>query len=208
MGKIKSKDKLISKLIKKYKREDNKINLVDIGAGDQFLKKIMPKNIIYNSLDIDPKNSPDVLCDLNETFPLKDNSYDFVVCTEVLEHTFYPRKIIQEIKRITKEDGIIIITLPNEYNFYLRLKFLLGVQNNTEIPFREELWKNHIHRAKVNDLIKLYKEEFDVQEITYSWDSFSGKNFFLYIDKFIRNFLMPLSKNLFSRSVILVGRKK
>ena len=74
----------------------------------------------------------------------------------------YPKDIIKEIKRIIKKDGLIIITLPNEYNFYLRIKFLLGIQNNTEIPFRKDLWKNHIHRANVNDIINLYKEEFKI----------------------------------------------
>ena len=207
MGNIKSKDKIILNLIQKYSKK-KKTSLIDIGSGDKFIKNYLPKNIKYVSLDINPKNKPDILCDLNKEFPIKKDTYDFVVCTEVLEHTLYPRKIIKEIKRITKQEGIIIITLPNEYNFYLRLKFFLGIQNNTEIPFRNELWMNHIHKARVKDLIKLYHEEFNVKKITYSWDSFSGNKFYLYLDKFIRNILLPISKNLFSRSVIMVGIKE
>ena len=207
MGKIKSKDLIIIKLIKKY-CPDNKIKLIDIGSGDCFIKEKLPKKIEYLSLDIDSKNKPDILCDLNKKLPLKDEIFDVVVCTEVLEHTLYPKDIIKEIKRIIKKDGLIIITLPNEYNFYLRIKFLLGIQNNTEIPFRKDLWKNHIHRANVNDIINLYKEEFKIKEINYSWDSFSGNKFFLITDKIIRNFFLPISKNLFSRSVIMIGNKK
>lgn len=206
---MKYKDSIILRLLNKYnKNKDKKIKVIDIGAGDQFLRDRLPEKVRYISLDIDENSKPDIVCDLNKRLPIKNNSYDFVICTEVLEHTLYPRKIIKEIKRITKQDGFIIITLPNEYNFYLRFKFLLGIQNNTEIPFRKDLWKNHIHKARVKDIIRLYNEEFNVIEITYSWDSFSGNKFYLFIDKFIRNLLMPLSKNLFARNVIMIGEPK
>jgi len=204
---MKQKDEIILSLLKKYNK-NKEIKVIDIGAGEQFLKNKVPKNMKYTSLDIDPKNKPDILCDLNKKFPLKSESYDFVFCTEVLEHTLYPKKIIKEIKRITKKNGLIIITLPNEYNFYLRLKFLLGIQNNDAVPFREELWRNHIHRARIQDIIQLYKNEFIVKELIYSWDSFSGKRFYLVIDKIIRTFFLPLSKNLFARSAIMIGYKK
>ena len=202
---MKSKDKIIINFIKKY--DKGKIKILDVGAGDKLMKKELEKFSIYHSLDIDKSKNPDILCDLNKRFPIKDDSYDFVICSEVLEHTFYPKKIIKEIKRVVKKEGFIIISLPNEYNFYLRLKFVLGMQNNTEIPFREDLWKNHIHKARIKDILRLYKEEFKSIEIKYSWDSFSGKRVFLILDKIIRNFLMPLSKNLFSRSVIMIGNK-
>jgi len=204
---MKQKDKIILNLLKKYNKNKN-AKVIDVGAGTQPLKYKLPENMSYTSLDIDPQLNPDIVCDLNKKFPVKDKTYDFIICTAVLEHTFYPRKIINEMKRIIKEDGQIILTLPNEFNFYLRLKFLLGMQNNCETPFREDLWKNHIHRASVRDLINFYHECLDVKEIIYSWDSFSDRKFIYPIDKIIRNFLMPFSKNLFARSVIVIGGKK
>ena len=199
------KDKIILDFIEEYST-GMKIKMIDIGSGSSPLKSILPKNIEYTSLDIEHRSNPDILCDLNKEFPVKSKEYDFAICTEVLEHTFYPRKIIREIKRITKDDGFIIISLPNEYNFYLRIKFLFGIQNNTEIPFREDMWMNHIHKARIKDLINLYEQEFNVKQIAYSWDSFSGRKLNLFFDKIIRSFLILISKSLFARSVIFIGR--
>ena len=160
------KDKIILDLIKKYRqKKDGKI--IDVGAGNKPFLKVLPKDMEYLSIDIDPKRKPTILCDIEKKLPLKDKEYDFVICSEVLEHTLYPKEVVKELKRIVKDNGFIIISMPNEYNFYLRLKFLLGVQNNTEIPFREKLWKNHIHKARVKDLIYFYKENLDIQEIAY-----------------------------------------
>ena len=204
---MKNKDIQILKLLKKYNK-DKILKVIDIGAGSKPLENKVPKNMVYTSLDVDSNCKPDIVCDLDKKLPIKDKTYDFVICTEVLEHTLYPREIIKEIKRITKENGFIIITLPNEYNFYLRLKFLLGIQNNCEVPFREHLWENHIHKPRIQDLIKLYNECFEVKEIVYSWDSFSDKKYLRFIDKIIRIFLMPVSKNLFARSAIMIGKRK
>lgn len=204
---MKHKDKIILRLVKRYNK-NKRLMLIDLGAGGKPFQKVLPRNINYESSDIDPACNPDILCDLNKKFPIKNKVYDFVICTEVLEHVLNPVNTIKEIKRITKDDGFIIISLPNEYNLYLRLKFLLGIQNNTEIPFRNNLGLNHIHKPRVKDIIKLYKSCLNIKEILYSWDSFSDKKFNWIIDVIIRNFLMPISKNLFSRSVIVIGNKK
>lgn len=44
---------------------------------------------------------------------LKSNSFDFIICQDVLEHVPYQEKLIEEICRILKQDGIAIITTPN-----------------------------------------------------------------------------------------------
>ncbi len=46
--------------------------------------------------------------------PLKNESIDAVVCTEVIEHAPYPDIILKEIARVVRKGGKIIITFPNE----------------------------------------------------------------------------------------------
>lgn len=205
---MKQKDLMILKFIKKYSKKNIPLRVLDVGAGSSLFKNILPKNMSYETLDIDPKNKPDILCDLNKKLPIKKETYDIIICSEVLEHTLNPKEISEEIKRITKKEGLIIMTLPNEYNLYLRLKFLFGIPNNTEIPFREDLWMNHIHKARVKDILQFYKKLFKIKEIDYSWDSFSGNKIGKIIDPFIRNLLKPLSKNLFARGILVAGTKK
>ena len=88
--------------------------IVDIGLTGH-VKKI--DNAILDTIDIDPNNNPTYLCDItkNNSDKIKDNIYDIVICTEVLEHTNNPINAINELNRMTKKDGLIIITTP--YNF-------------------------------------------------------------------------------------------
>lgn len=46
--------------------------------------------------------------------PFPDNTFDVVVCTEVIEHTPNPRKAVTELCRVLKPGGILIITVPNQ----------------------------------------------------------------------------------------------
>ena len=104
---------------------DKKLNLLEVGAQHGILEKFLPENISYVSLDMDEHSDYNV--DLNkEKMPFDDENFDIVVCLETLEHTLYPSKIIEELKRVLKKDGTMILSMPNEYNFYLRLHYLFG----------------------------------------------------------------------------------
>jgi len=47
-----------------------------------------------------------------EKIPHKDKAFDMVVCTDVLEHVPDPIKALEEIKRVLKDNGKIIVTVP------------------------------------------------------------------------------------------------
>lgn len=57
----------------------------------------------YGKIDI----ISDILC-----IPVKSNSIDVVLCTEVLEHVFDPINAINEMARVLKTNGTILITAP------------------------------------------------------------------------------------------------
>ena len=62
-----------------------------------------------------------------DTFPFKDNFFDFVVFTEVLEHLPQaPLHALGEIYRVLKPGGRVIITTPNITRSINRAKMLLG----------------------------------------------------------------------------------
>jgi len=98
--------------------ENKKMRIVDIGLTGHIKSILTNKeNIIYETIDINPKNNPTYLCDItqNNNNTINDERYDITICTEVLEHTNNPITAIDELKRITKKDGYIIISTP--YNF-------------------------------------------------------------------------------------------
>jgi SAM-dependent methyltransferase len=55
--------------------------------------------------------------------PYKENSFDLIICTEVIEHLEDPKKALQEMLRVSKK--YLIISVPNEPLFMLS-NFLRG----------------------------------------------------------------------------------
>ncbi len=47
----------------------------------------------------------------------KNNSFDVVVCFELIEHLSEQEELMNEIKRILKKDGILIMSTPNKDTF-------------------------------------------------------------------------------------------
>ena len=89
---------------------------LDIG-GDHFFKKmIRNKAINYFSLNQRYDNEKyEYDCDIvgdAMNMPLEDNSYDSVICFQVLEHVDDPLKLLTEANRVLKPNGLAIFTVP------------------------------------------------------------------------------------------------
>lgn len=101
--------------------------LLDIGAWDGSMAKLLDDWIEYYPLDIAKIDHPNAIqMDLNEgELPFKDKYFDYVIADQVIEHTFFPIQICKEIHRVLKDDGKAMIGLPNELSLIARLSFLL-----------------------------------------------------------------------------------
>lgn len=190
-------------------RTDKKLKLLEVGAQHGILKEFLPRNISYISLDMDEESDYDV--DLNnEKMPFENESFDIVVCLETLEHVLYPYRVLEELKRVVKRNGLMILSMPNEYNFYLRLNYLFGKKlNQIDEPFMIVEKLQHIHKPRVEDILSFFGRHLSINRVKYTWQSGRGKNnkFFLGIDKLI-NGLAQVWPSLFSRLVVVSGRKK
>ena len=68
----------------------------------------------YVNLDWIKAHKPDIIWDINEKpFPFEDNVFDEVFCSHILEHFDDVVGILQELWRITKKGGRIIIGVPH-----------------------------------------------------------------------------------------------
>ncbi len=100
------------------KRHSNKLNgtLLDVGCGNKPYKNLFHVTE-YIGIDIineahDHTLEPVDLIFDGRTIPFKNQSFDSVFSSEVFEHVFYLEELIQEINRVLKEDGQLLITLP------------------------------------------------------------------------------------------------
>jgi len=86
--------------------------LIDIGAGNSPYKKFFEKKVEdYITIDNDDfkGNKPDIFGDVLD-LPIKNNSIDTVFSSQVLEHVANPQKMIDEIYRVLKKEGICILS--------------------------------------------------------------------------------------------------
>lgn len=108
---------IISKFIKKYKKTGS---ILDYGAGDGHLRDFVDDNYKYYYLDISKNHfnnlkKNDVVLEFNSDFkiPLKNKTMDVIVLSEVIEHLPNPGLVLSDIKKVLKDDGLLIITTPN-----------------------------------------------------------------------------------------------
>lgn len=110
----------------KLKEIENGKSILDAGAGElrwkeycSHLKYVSQDFAQYNpnenetGLQIDGWEYPhiDIVSDIT-SIPVEDNSFDNVLCTEVFEHLPNPNKALEELIRITKIGGTLILTAP------------------------------------------------------------------------------------------------
>lgn len=91
--------------------------LLDIAPQDhQGAKPFLPEGMEYHTLDIDPNSKATYITDLCQCSEIVGfDSYDFIVCTEVLEHTLQPFNAVKSIYNILKKGGMVFASTP--FNF-------------------------------------------------------------------------------------------
>ncbi|MDH3446028.1 MAG: class I SAM-dependent methyltransferase [Deltaproteobacteria bacterium] len=62
--------------------------------------------------------------DLNEFLPFKSGRFDAVNLVEVIEHIENQPRLIREIARVLKPEGVVLISTPNILNMLSRLRFV------------------------------------------------------------------------------------
>ncbi len=102
------------------------------------------------------------ICNIEtDKFPFDDNFFDFVLCTEVLEHLPQsPVWAINEMHRVLKPQGKLLLTTPNIARSINRAKLLLGKSVTYplhQVLDNEGLGSNIYHR---------HNREYTLNEVT------------------------------------------
>ena len=119
-----NKLEIVDEYINKYTPCDGKI--LDAGCGEGVLvDKYSQLGWDIVGMDKNYASKTVVQGSLTE-IPFEPQTFDTVMCLDVLEHlTFQDQiKALSELRRVVKNDGTLIVSIPNLAHFTARLKFL------------------------------------------------------------------------------------
>lgn len=116
---------------------------------------------------------------MTDCLPIGDNSVDFVVFAHVIEHLYHPIRIMQEISRVLKPGGKVLLSTDNAFMIGGLLNYLNNgaylhepVDGTAAMVFHE--WRGHVRYFSEGDLRKLSETagltviDCELQEILYN----------------------------------------
>ncbi len=126
----KSMDKFVAKEpIFSFLKANRKLihgEVLDVGCGNQpyrkWLLETQPKLTSYYGIDIKSTSygqvtKPNIIWD-GISLPFKNKVFDTVLLIEVLEHCPNPEIILNEIKKVLKKGGRLLLTVPFIWPFH------------------------------------------------------------------------------------------
>jgi len=108
----------VKELIKLASIDDSfEFIVLDIAPQDHAGAKEYFSESKVLTLDIDKNSGADYIADLccDNSKIIPSNSFDIIICTEVLEHTLNPFDAVKEIHRLLKPGGRVFVSTP--FNF-------------------------------------------------------------------------------------------
>ncbi len=159
----------------KQKPAGNQVTILDI-APSTPLKMFLLKypNVMYQSADKYMKDV-DLVVDIMDMKMIPSGSYDFFICSHVLEHVVDDKKALSELHRILKPGGSGILMVPIN----------LCIERIEEDPYLTDIGERW-RRFAQDDHIRLYSKRGFIQRVEelgfiinqFGIDFFGGDTFF------------------------------
>jgi SAM-dependent methyltransferase len=147
----------------------------------------------YINVDINPALRPDLVHNLdNFPYPFKENEFDEIVLDHVVEHLENPLATLEELHRISKNDGKIILKCPHFSCAWLHPGHKSAISTYLFDFFDE----NHPE--------KYGQASFEVEKINLFWirnrkDSLGGRSIFVKVINSAINFFANLDIHIAER---------
>ena len=155
-------------LVEKVWKITKKVDVVDFGCGYGYLglalMPLLPEGSTYTGVDISEelinkgreifKTVPfnhNFIVSSAKGVPEKDDAFDIAICNSVLMHIPEPDTVITEMKRITKNDGMII-SCESNWNAVNALMYIDGIKKSkiTDLGFLQILFERVHEKTKTD----------------------------------------------------------
>lgn len=139
----------IAKRVKQITGLDVDKNLINIAKSEALIKEI--------------SNARFLIFDANNKLPFRNNSFDKVICSDVLEHLEKRDSALSELKRVLKPNGLLFLVTDNPDTSWKKLQKSVGLFYYADADHKYEYPKKEI-------LTKLEAKKFkiiSVETVTY-----------------------------------------
>ncbi len=146
-------------------------SVLDVGCGYGFLMSRLNtdcSDTIVTGVDISRYqvinaklrrvNGHLVVC-CAEYMPFKSDFFDFVLCSEVIEHVVNPKDSLNEMVRLLRKQGSICVTTDNPLSFFRRISRILFETINLKKSVKEEYISSDALIELMPRNVKIYKVE-------------------------------------------------
>jgi SAM-dependent methyltransferase len=150
---------ILPQLFHEYFPKNNEYHYHGVGLGfdDDFFKAMMKLNVELYECDLDPRLH--LNGEKKNKIPIDNNSIDFIIFTDVIEHFFDPFYPLQEINRVSKPGSIMIMSTDNLTRFGSQLALIRGKSCNVPLIngnlFFEGDWRPHFREYSKGELFNL-----------------------------------------------------
>lgn len=162
--------KKVIKFIRGHFKEIKGLNILDCGISKGGVTDVLSKESANCfGVDINPREINGVKivkADLNDGIPGFGIKFDVIFAGEIIEHLYDDVKFIRECKKSLRQDGILVITVPNLVSLTNRLLMLFGtmpLEAHAADPFHYHVY----NKKKLQNSIK--EEGFQILKSTSSY---------------------------------------
>jgi ubiquinone/menaquinone biosynthesis C-methylase UbiE len=92
-------------------------SVLDVGVGSAPYWDLRP-DLNWVGLDVVAGPKVKFVISKDSSWPIPDRSFEYIFCTQVIEHIETPHSLVSEIERVLKPGGEVILNAPFIYPFH------------------------------------------------------------------------------------------
>jgi len=174
---------------KRLKENGCEVIGVEIDSGAAQLAKKYCQNVIIG----DVESMRDI--------PYPDEYFDVILLSDVLEHLKSPLVLLRRVKKYLKDDGCLVVSIPNVANWKIRLGLLWGKFNYEDCGILDRTHLRFFNEKGARRLLENAGFEIIKFDITPSI-------LFPFVSKRLKYLIAKMRPNIFAFQFLMVGKKK